>query len=483
MMGAQGNLLVPAALIGWLPVVYGIFSRIRPYQAAAICFALGWMFLPVAGIPLKGLPDFTKVSATCVGIFIAAWSFDRERFLAFRLQLVDLPMALWCLAPLFASLTNGLGAYDGFAAALHQTFKWGLPYLVGRIYFTGIREISFLCATVFVGGLVYIPFCLEEIVMSPQLHRLLYGFHQHSFAQTLRGGGYRPMVFMNHGLMVAMWMVSASLIGLWLWKTRSLPEMLSRVPLIGGLLKAIPAGLLVAVQLATTVLLKSSGALFLMALGLLVLAFSSRFKTSLLLWLLICVPPTYMVSRTTGWWSGDNLTSFIAERFSEDRALSLQFRFDNEKILIDKALDGSFFGWGGWNRSRVFNEDGEDITVTDGLWIIYFGTTGIFGLTMLTLQVLLPVILLLYRTVPGQWGRMPYAPVAAMCILLSLYMVDNLLNAMTNPVFMLFNGGLCALLSQPQPLEQTTPELETRPPKTDRTCILTAVRTGATRYI
>ena len=483
MMGAPGNPLVPAALLAWLPMVYAIFSRIRPYQAAAICFTLGWMFLPVAGIPLKGLPDFTKVSATCVGIFIAAWTFDRDRFSNFRPQLIDIPMTLWCLAPLFASLTNGLGAYDGFAAALHQTFKWGLPYLVGRIYFTGIREITFLCSTVFVGGLLYIPFCLEEIVMSPQLHRILYGFHQHSFAQTIRGGGYRPMVFMDHGLMVAMWMVSASLIGLWLWKAEVLQERIGEIPLIGLFLKLIPVKLLVAAQLFTTMLLKSSGALFLMAMGLLVLVLSTRFKTSLLLWLLICIPPVYMTARTTGWWSGENLTAIISEKFSDERAQSLQFRFDNEKILIDKALDGGFFGWGGWGRSRVFNDDGEDISVTDGLWIIYFGTTGIFGLSMLTLQILLPVLLLLYRTIPSQWRTPHYAPVAAMSILLSLYMVDNLLNAMTNPVFMLFNGALCALLWQEQVSLLPETKLDPEPRPAPRTHILTATRPGSTRYL
>src|SRR5437764_1120755 len=40
----------------------------------------------------------------------------------------------------------------------------------------------------------------------------------------------------------------------------------------------------------------------------------------------------------------------------------------------------SWFGWGGWGRSRIFDQwTGKDISVTDGGWIIYFGVYGWFG--------------------------------------------------------------------------------------------------------
>ncbi len=81
---------------------------------------------------------------------------------------------------------------------------------------TGLRTIAL---GVFLGGLSYVPLCLYEIRMSPQLHRILYGFHQHEFVQTLRWGGFRPMVFMNHGLALGLWMTLACLSGYWLWRT------------------------------------------------------------------------------------------------------------------------------------------------------------------------------------------------------------------------------------------------------------------------
>jgi len=414
------------------------------------------MFLPVAKIPLKGLPDLTKVTVTCVGIFIAAWFFDRERLLKFKIMWVDIPMLLWCTCPFLSSVFNGLGAYDGVSESMYQSFTWGLPYFVARVYFAELQGLDTLGIVIVVGGLLYIPFCLEEVAMSPQLHRMTYGFHQHNFLQTMRGNGFRPMVFMEHGLMVAMWMVSASTLALWLAYTKVLPEKFSLLP-HGDLMKKVPFWILTAALLVTLVLVKSSGAVVLFVVGMAALYFSSKWKTTLIIWLLLCIPPLYMVTRSTGLWTGENLSSAVAEKFSEERGQSLQFRFDNETILVERALDGTFFGWGGWNRSRVFDEDGRDISITDGLWIITLGTKGIYGLTLLTIVILLPVFLLLHRSVPGQWNSREWGSISVMSILLLIYMIDNLLNGMVNPIFMLFNGGICGLLGQGVPEFSTDP--------------------------
>jgi len=336
---------------------------------------------------------------------------------------------------------------------MYQTFTWGLPYFVARVYFSDLQGLNTLGIMVFVGGLLYIPFCLEEMIMSPQLHRLTYGFHQHSFLQSMRGEGFRPMVYMDHGLMVAMWMVSASMLGLWLSYSGVIPKKWSILP-YGDFLRKFPLWLLLATLLVTTMLMKSTGALTLLMLGLITLYFSNKWKTTIIILLLLVIPPTYMMTRATGLWSGENLPILVAEKISEERAQSLQFRFDNENILVEKALDGTFFGWGGWNRSRVFDEDGKDISITDGLWIITLGTKGIYGLLLLLIVIELPILLLLYRSNPGLWHKPEYAAIAAMAVLLALYMIDNLLNGMVNPIFMLFNGGICGLLSQGVPVDE-----------------------------
>ena len=55
---------------------------------------------------------------------------------------------------------------------------------------------------------------------------------------------------------------------------------------------------------------------------------------------------------------------------NDDRAESLQFRFDHEKQMLQRASQRFLFGWGRWGRSRIYDEWGNDISVTDGRWII-----------------------------------------------------------------------------------------------------------------
>lgn len=473
----HGNILVPLVMFSWIPVVLILFSRMEPRRAAAVAFVVGWMFLPVVAYRLNGLPDYTKTTATCLGILLGAFLYDRNTLLAFRLKLVDVPMLLWCSSPFLSSVANGLGAYDGISSTMYQSIAWGLPYFIARIYFSDREALVILARTVFIGGLIYIPLCLFEMKMSPQLHRITYGYHQHSFLQTMRGNGFRPMVFMEHGLMTSMWMITASLIGLWLAFAKELPGRIFSLPLVP----------ILALLLLTTLLMKSTGSALLLLIGLLFLYLSNKLKSAVLIWLLLLIPPAYIVARTSALWSGENLSSLVAEKFSEERGQSLQFRFDNETILVDKALEGTIFGWGGWNRSRVFDDTGKDISVTDGLWIITLGTRGIYGLGLVLLVVQLPMLLLLYRSSPGQWHTREYAPAAVLSIILSLYMVDNLLNAMVNPIFMLFNGGVCGLLAQPQDASARLPQAEAlpeddfhRPPATR---FLTAVPETRSRFI
>ena len=440
---ANGNILVPLVMFGWIPAVLLLFFFLESKKAAAAAFVLGWMFLPVIAYKFSGLPDYTKMTATCLGILIGAFIFDKKTLLNFRPGLVDIPMLLWCTSPFLSSVANqimGTGIYDGLSETMYQTITWGLPFFIGRIYFSDRKGLKILAEYIFYGGLIYIPFCFFEMIMSPQLHRLTYGYHQHNFLQTIRGSGFRPMIYMEHGLMAAIWMTSATLLGIWLTFTRTIPEKIY----------FIPTRILLGMLLVTTLLMRSSGAIFLLMLGIITLIVTYKSKSAFLVWILLLIPPAYITTRSTGTWRGENLSRMISEKFSPERGQSLQFRFDNEEILIKKALEGTFFGWGGWGRSRVYDDKGRDISVTDGLWIIILGTRGIYGITLLLIVIQLPMYLFLLRVPPGEWGKQKFAPASVFAILLTVYMIDNLLNAMVNPIFMLFNGGLCGLLIKDQ---------------------------------
>ncbi len=437
---------VTISLLGWTPVVLLLFMAMRPLRAVITAFIVAWLFLPVT-VPdlliIQGLPELDKMTVTCLAVLLGTAIFDQQRLLSFRPRRYDIPIIVWCVVPLFSSLTNTDSTvwghpgipnplYDGLSETLKQTVTWGFPYIIGRVYFTNLNALRELAIGIFVGGLVYIPLCLFEFKMSPQLHFLMYGVHPHvDFRQAIRGDGYRPTVFMAHGLMVALWMATATLIGVWLWFSGSLKRVFE-VPILA----------LIVPLFGVTVWCKSMASLLLMLMGLATLFFVSKTRMRWPVILLIILAPTYMTLRATQVWDGMNAVEMADSLFGEDRAQSLELRISNENILAERALEKPIFGWAGWGRSRVYDWLGKDLSITDGMWVIAFGQHGLVGLVSFTAVILLPVWLTLRRIPVRLWAHPKAAPAAALAITLILYMVDNLLNAMTNPVFMLMAGAL-----------------------------------------
>jgi hypothetical protein len=427
--------LVPLVMFGWIPAVIALFVRKPPQQAVLIAFMGAWLLLPQAEYEISGIPDYTKMSATCVGILAACLIFDGQRLRSIRFELYDLPMVLWCLCPLPSSLSNGIGLYDGLAQSLDQTFAWGLPYLIGRLYFRDPLSLRTLAYAIVIGGLLYVPLCLIEIRISPQLHRIVYGFHQHQFAQSIRGDGFRPTVFMQHGLMVGMWMAMSSLLAVWLWASQGLRRL--AVPGLGNISFVGPLLLL----LVTTVLCKSYGALALLTLGIACLVASQTLKTRALMATLLLVPALYCVTRSTGTFDGREFVS-VAASVDLERAESLAFRLSNEDMLLKKALQRPLLGWGGWRRARVYDWQGEDISTADGYWIIVLGDRGIFGLSMFLCALLIPALRALAHAPTRRWKEAGIGASVALAMVLILYAADSLLNAMKNPVFVMIAGAL-----------------------------------------
>lgn len=428
------TVMVPITMFGWPLAVLALFATRPPRQAVLISFVLALLFLPVAGYELPGLPDYTKMTATSYAVLLGVLLFDFGRVSRFRLSWIDIPMMVFCISPMASSLANGLGAYDGASTVLSQIISWGVPYLVGRLYLADQKGIHELAVVIFVGGLVYIPFCLYEIRMSPQLHKLVYGFHQHDFGQTKRFGGFRPMVFMQHGLAVGLWMTCASLVAVWMWRTGALRQVK------GWSISIVASGLLV-----TTVLCKSAGSLALLALGTATLFATQWINSKVFLACLIAAPLVYMGFRASGDWSGESLVA--ASRFmGDERAESLRFRMKNEDLLAEKAWQRPVFGWGGWSRNRVYDDRGRDVSVTDGLWIIVFGQRGLVGLGALYSMLLLPVGLLVSKLPTNRIADVENAAVVVTGVLIVLFATDCIFNAMPNPLFVAAAGGLTSFV-------------------------------------
>jgi hypothetical protein len=423
--------LVPIALYGWIFVILALFSIMPPRRAVIVAFIGAWRFLPQAAITFSGLPDLTKITATSVGALLGAVCFDMRRVLRLSPSWIDLPMLGWCLIPMISSTMNGLGAYDGTSVVLDRVLMWGVPYVMGRLYFNDLLAMRELAVGILLGGLLYVPLCLFEVRMSPQLHLLVYGFHPGKFVQSIRFGGYRPMVFMGHGLMVGLWMASASIVAVWLWRTGAVQRV-----------RGAPMALLAPVMMITTVLCRSMGALALLVGALAVLFVNRRMKLNLIVLAAVLGAPVYMFLRANNLWDARQLVE-AATMISEERAASLQLRLDNEELVVGRARQKLPFGWGGWGRWRVVDEEtGRDITISDGLWIIAFGENGLAGLALYTAAVLLPVLLFLRRVHARNWHHPAVAPGAALAMLVVIYALDNLFNAMVNPIYMLAAGGL-----------------------------------------
>lgn len=439
--------LVPVAMFGWIPLVLQLFKRLQPHHAAIAGFLLAWMFLPQYEYPVPGLPDYTKISAASYGILLGACLYDPGAFGRVRFHPLDLPVFLWCFSSFLSSLTNGLGPWDGISSFLTKVTTWGIPYFIGRLYFGRAVALRDLCIGIFLAALVYAPFCLYEVIMSPRLHKLVYGWHPHKFGQTKRGGGWRPVIFMKHGLMTAMWMISGTLAGVWLLRNKLLGKRLPVFP--------IASGLAVALVLVTTILCKSMGAFLLMCAGLAAMVATVRLRKLWPVLLLAFVPTLYMTTRGSGAWDAENLLRVVQSATSEERSGSLEFRIRNENILSDKARERVVFGWGGWKRSYVRDESGETISVPDGLWIIAFGQNGLFGLSALTLTLLVPQLLFMRRYPAERWREPVVAAMVPLSVLLALFMIDNLLNDMYNPVMLIAAGGLTGLCLQPPGADET----------------------------
>ncbi len=424
---------VHIAMFGWIPLGLFLFVLLPVRRAIIAAYLVGWLFLPQAGYALSGLPDYTRMTAVNAVVLMGVLLFDSAGLGAFRMRIWDLPMLVWVLCPFATSVSNDLGAYDGLSGVLDNTLAWGVPYLLGRTYFQSPETVRMLAIGVFIGGLIYLPLCLWEIRMSPQLHRFVYGFHPGKFNMTWRLGGYRPVAFMSHGIALGLWMAVTSLGGIWLWRARAVKR-----------LWGIPMAWLAMPLLVTTVLCRSLGGLALLALGLGVLLMIKLTRSGWPLLAFALVPPLYVGVRATGVWYPHVLVN-IANRIDADRAVSLESRLGQEEILRERAWRRPVFGWASWGRNRVLNEEGKWATATDSLWIIVFGQQGLVGLISLGALFVLPSLLLI-RTLHGHsWSAAGAAPAVVLAVGIAMYAGDRLMNAMPNPYFHLMVGSIIGL--------------------------------------
>lgn len=430
------------ALIGWIPLVIVIFMTMRPQRAASIAVIGAWLLLPPYAISLAGLPDYTKITAAAVGSLLATLFLVPDRLLSFRARWHDLPMFLWSICGIASSLHNDLGIYDGLSDALTSSLRWWLPYLLGRIYFSDPKSLRDFTIAMIVAALLCVLPCVYEMRMSPQILRICYGVAR---MFDKRMGGWRPQLFFWTGLELGMWMTAATLTAWWMWYSGAVKK-IGHYPL---------GSVVLPILFVTTILCRSTGAAFLLFVGMFLLWASTRFRTRALLLAIALFAPLYVGVRTTKIWTGESAVDLARATVGEERAHSLQYRFNCERLLSARAMEKPLFGWGGWGRSALYFGASETeatpygdhyhIVPPDGLWIGTLGSKGFVGLGLFYTAFMMPVFLFLRRFPARMWKDRDLAAGALAATLLSVYMIDCLMNAFPNMIYITLAGGLASL--------------------------------------
>jgi len=426
-------------MFGWPVMTVILFSRLHPRHAALVSLIGAVLFLPMMTYDLPGIPAYSKTAAASLGILIGIMLFDSARLVRFRLHAYDLPMLIWCLfCPIATSLSNDLGLYNGLAVAVTQILEWGVPYLTGRIYFNNREALKDLAIAIVIGGLIYVPLCLYEVRMSPQLSNVIYGFFPHSFTQHVRFGGYRPIVFMQHGLMVSLWMAISTVVAFWLWRSRQVVT-----------LRGVPMGMVVITLAVITILCKSVNGWFALLAGCGSYYLYKNLKTIKPFKLLIGICIGYTVLRSTGLWDAQILPDLVARYIDQNRADSLAFRLIQEDLFSDWTMYRPWFGWGGYGRNRPMDiYTSQTFDTIDAMWLIVFSTYGYIGLASLFGAMLTGPWLALTRY-SKQFGQKAIGTEGiVLCLAVILFMVDGLFNSMVNPIYIMITGGLLATVIQ-----------------------------------
>lgn len=406
-------------------------------RAVATALVFGWLSMPLLRIDLPLLPPADKGMLLCGALLAALAQTPRVGRLRDGLRWFDLPLLAFCVSPYFSSVANGLGAYDGVSSALAHFVGFGLPYALGRVVFRDAAALAELARALFVGAACYAPLCVFESRMAPQLHQWVFGMPGRVGWETVDFYGplrYKASVFLESPLELTPLLGIATVGGWCVWRCLQVRR-----------IRGHDVRWWLAAAALAPLMGKSLGGVTLSVAAFATIAATYRLRTSLIVLALVLVTPAYIATRASGWWDALNFVEFLRENVSESRAESMWTRVSNENILVVKALEQPVFGWGGWGRNRVYDEEGKDISILDGFWIIILGCNGWFGLGSWLLAVWLPVALALSR-----WRRLRLWRGSGMFIMWAttavlIHSIDCIANSMVNPFYYLMAGAVSTI--------------------------------------
>jgi hypothetical protein len=322
----------------------------------------------------------------------------------------------------------GLTMSDFFAMAVHDLVYWWPAFFIGMKVFSRTEDLKTLFTALAIGGVIY-SFCVFlEIRLSPQLNNWTYGYSQALIGMAKRGDSFRPVVYMRHGLNVALFLAACVL------ATTGLAR--ARVSILG-----LPAWAFALYLTIVLVACRSAGAIFYVAaLVPTLLWMPARWQKRLAITIAGLVV-FYPLLRFLDLIPVDSIVNFFTATAGEERAGSLAFRLTNERALLVKAALRPWFGWGGWGRQFPYSIWGK-LAIPDGEWIVVLGESGAVGFLGIFGLLLLPIFRFARKRL-SQEASGPARFLGATALFISVAFVFDLLpNAGMAPYLLLIVGAL-----------------------------------------
>lgn len=481
--------LISALALALFPfVAWRIFQRRGPAEATMLALLFSIMVLPSGhdaayDFPLIPALNKEKLSTLFILLFLAIKFPGRVSSSSpgLGIELVPALAALGLFGTLaanqeplaygwYAGIWRGavyvelppLNIKDTISNILDEFLTLVMPFLIGRIAFRTRSDMRVLCTLFVAGALIYAPFMMLELRVSPQIHYWVYGYYPHdSFLQTYKWGGWRPQVFFAHGLVLATFMVVILL------ATYALKAGGHRTTW-----RNYETGKVLPFLFIMLLLSKSVAAIIFAICFLALYRYGSLSLQSWVLTILVVIVCAYPFGRASGRLNLDGVIKEIA-KISPKQAHSLDYRLKNEKAVSSRAREKVLWGWGGYNRGRVFDpETGQDMTVLDGYWLIRYSHAGVFGMVGPYFLLLFPVLLAARR-----YKRIPWPGDRRMVLILAgtplVYAIDSLPNSFSLNLPFIMAGAVWSLaynLSDPryiraeQQREQQMQSMHGRPP-------------------
>lgn len=413
-------LFLPVPHSFYTPVKFPLFPPIDK-DVMPVFVALGLLYLNK--IKIKYLPDFRFSTIICVAFLISPFLTIATNFDPIVFPTKVIPAQ---------KITEALSLF----VALY--LKVYIPFIVGFSLLGSNKAHQDFVVLLFVMGALYSLLMVYEIRMSPQLHRSVYGYFPHDWGQQIREGGFRPVVFLGHGLLVALYGCMSLIAAFILWRERN--------QVMRG-----KGFILVIYFVLVLIFCKTYSAIIYFLFFLLVF---TLFKTQMRLKAISAVAFLVLLyPLIRGTLPLVDITEFFME-LNPERARSLQFRFQNEDMLLARANERPWFGWGTWGRNRVYDPaTGEDLSVTDGAWIITLGAFGWLGYIAMMGLITYPVIVLM-RVVSKRNEKNYSSYTFVLALILVIYALDQIPNASVNHLTYLLAG---AVLSRAKQLAEYKP--------------------------